>query len=75
MFCGLFDDIISRSNEPILWLQVLLDSRLYISLRSRGEEPSYYHVPHEFCIIAGRLKNQLIISFYHCPTTRKSDFS
>jgi len=28
MFCGYFDDFIIRSDEPILWLKVLLDSRL-----------------------------------------------
>jgi len=24
MFCGLFDDVIGRYNEPISWLKVLL---------------------------------------------------
>jgi len=28
MFCGYSDNLIGRSNEPILWLKVLLDSRL-----------------------------------------------
>ena len=28
VFCGLFDDVIGRSNEPISWLKDLLDSRL-----------------------------------------------
>lgn len=27
MFCHLFNDVIGRFNEPILWLNVLLDSR------------------------------------------------
>jgi len=28
MFCDYFDDVFTRSNEPILWLKVFLDSRL-----------------------------------------------
>jgi len=28
MFCDYFDDIIIRSNKPILWLKVVLDYRL-----------------------------------------------
>ena len=28
MFCSSFDSVISQSNEPILWLKVLLETRL-----------------------------------------------
>jgi len=24
MFCGSFDDVISRSNRPILWLKIII---------------------------------------------------
>jgi len=36
---------------------------MLVKAQVKGGEPIYYHEPHELCIIAGKMQNQLILSF------------